>query len=513
MSKVASPALSVIIPAQNEEQTLARVIQEAKKLKPKEMIVVVNGSADQTERVARQHGCRVIAYPFPLGNDVGRAIGARYAKGEILLFTDGDIPIPSEKLLPFVRAIQLGNDIALNNLRWSALLPIRPHMTTVAKIALNHFMKMSDLSVNSLIAIPHAMSREAMKKIGWRNLADPVFAQAIAVQLRLKIACPVEVDVIHTNRARPVHSAPVAGSPYPASTDRIIGDHLRAVHYLIAKKGPRGGFTDGARNRKWIERFRPPSFKKRAKRSAVIPVSEEKRTIRQVIRSVRQAGVDEIIVVANGADRETIQYAQQEKALVIPFKKPLGHNVGRAVGAAYATGDICLFVDGDFPIPPKDLIPFIQATESGVDVALNDLTFLLDRFHPIDTISAVKYFVNLAVRRPDLLNHSLTAVPHAMRRQVIEQIGYRSLVIPPKAQVEAIRRGFIVKGVHAVDVVQPNRIRQEHVSKQGRVPAFDRIIGDHIEALNHLLQLTNQRGLFSDGNRKRELLQNGGSKT
>ncbi|RKD24606.1 glycosyl transferase [Ammoniphilus oxalaticus] len=498
--------LSIIIPTQDEEQTISSVIEEAKKLSPLEIIVVINGSSDNTKQIVQSHQCKIIEYPFSIGNDVGRAIGALHANGDILLFIDGDIPIPSNKLFPFVREIQSGSDIALNNLRWTAQLPIRPHTTTVSKIAVNHFLRASSLSVNSLIAIPHAMSKVALEKIGWHHLADPVLAQAIAIEKKLKIASPIDVDVIGTNRIRPVHSAPSVGSPYPQSTSRILGDHLRAIQYLIEKKGPRGGFTDGNRNRKLLQRFVPHSFAKRAKRSAVIPVGEEKRTISQVISSVRQAGVDEIIVVANGADRDTLHFAQQEKVLLVPFGKQLGHNVGRAIGAAYATGEICLFIDGDFVIPPDDLIPFIQAVEGGVDIALNNLEFLMDQFHPMDTISVVKYFLNLSAGRPDLLNNSLTAVPHAMHRRVIDKIGFKSLMIPPKAQVEALQQGFKIQATHVVDVVKPNRIRQDHVSTQGKIPAFERIIGDHVEALGHLLHLTNHRGLFTDGNRKRELL-------
>lgn len=51
---------------------------------------------------------------------------------------------------------------------------------------------------------------------------------------------------------------------------------------------------------------------------------------------------------------------------------------------------------------------------------LNDLQCLLDMFHPADPISMGKYFVNLIAKRPDLWNNSLTAVPHAIHKKVIE---------------------------------------------------------------------------------------------
>lgn len=48
--------LSIIIPAQNEEATIKEVILEARKIEPKEIIVVINGSTDQTEAIAKQLG-------------------------------------------------------------------------------------------------------------------------------------------------------------------------------------------------------------------------------------------------------------------------------------------------------------------------------------------------------------------------------------------------------------------------------------------------------------------------
>ncbi len=51
-----------IIPAQNEESTIKEVILEARKIEPKEIIVVINGSTDQTEAIAKQSGATVIVY-------------------------------------------------------------------------------------------------------------------------------------------------------------------------------------------------------------------------------------------------------------------------------------------------------------------------------------------------------------------------------------------------------------------------------------------------------------------
>ncbi|HDR6304753.1 MULTISPECIES: glycosyltransferase family 2 protein [Bacillus] len=504
-----SMKVSVVIPVHNEASTLSKVLAEVKKLEPYEIIIVDNGSTDGTKEIALQHHCRVIYYNHSLGNDVGRAIGAREAKGEIVLFLDGDIVMKSEELYPFIKGIQQGHQIVLNNLTWSVYLKVRPHYTTVGKYMLNRYLNKKEFVVGSLIAIPHAISREVIEKLGWWNLTDPALFQAMAMSRGVDISDMASVDVIYTNKVRPVHTGTSPDSPYPKATSRIMGDHLRALQYITETYGKRGGFSEGNRDREFIGKYKPVELKKeKAKYSAIIPVSEEKTTIRSVIQEVKKAGVDEIIIVANGADIETIKQVNLENVIVVEVTKTLGNNVARAIGAMHATAEICLFVDGDFAIPAKKLVPFLRAIEDGSDMALNDLQCLLDIFHPADPISMGKYFVNLVAKRPDLWNNSLTAVPHAIHKKVIEKIGYDSLIIPPLAQMKAILEGFSITTVEFVDVITTNRVRPEqHEFVNGRISAFDRIFGDQLEAIAYLLQYTDERGGFTDGDRDREIIQ------
>ncbi|TLS51972.1 glycosyltransferase [Paenibacillus antri] len=499
--------LSVVIPAQNEASSIGAVIREVRKLSPLEIIVVANGSTDGTAEACRELGCTVHEFKRALGNDIGRAVGAYYARGDALLFLDGDIPVRSEQLRPFVEAIENGHDIALNNLAWLNATGL-PHYTTLAKKVFNRVMRRIDLAGNSLLAIPHAMSRKALETIGWKRLAAPVVAQAIAIERGLSIVMAGSVDVVHANKPRTMHIRRQGNSPFPESTERILGDHLEALHYAIRRFGPRAGLTDGARNRDFLRAYEAPDRPRKAKRSAIIPVGEERSTIQEVVREARRAGVDEIIVVANGADDETVDKAMRVGANVLAFRQRLGHNVGRAVGAAFSTGDVLLFIDGDFVVPANDLQAYIRAAEAGTDVALNDLTTLCYREGmPLDAVSAAKYILNCCLRRPELLNGSMTAVPHAVRRRVIDAIGFRSLMIPPLAQAKAIRGGFVVRNVHYTDVVTPNRIRPDHVLRNGTVPAFERIVGDHVEAIDYVLRMTDPRGGFFDGDRNRDIIE------
>ncbi len=53
-----------------------------------------------------------------------------------------------------------------------------------------------------------------------------------------------------------------------------------------------------------------------------------------------------------------------------------------------------------------------------------------------------------------------------------------------------------------------SRVRPEqHEFVNGRISAFDRIFGDQLEAVAYLLQCTDERGGFTDGDRDRDVIQ------
>ena len=83
--------LSIILPAKNEAEPLGILLPKLKELYPNAEIIVVNdGSTDETKDVCLENGVEVISHPYSLGNGASIKSGARYAKGKILLFMDAD---------------------------------------------------------------------------------------------------------------------------------------------------------------------------------------------------------------------------------------------------------------------------------------------------------------------------------------------------------------------------------------------------------------------------------------
>jgi len=83
--------VSIIIPAYNEAQTIGDVVAKIMSLYPDFEIIVVNdGSTDDTAAVAKAAGALVYSHPHNIGNGAAVKSGIRFASGKILVFMDGD---------------------------------------------------------------------------------------------------------------------------------------------------------------------------------------------------------------------------------------------------------------------------------------------------------------------------------------------------------------------------------------------------------------------------------------
>ena len=97
--------LTVIIPAKNEEKSIKEVIESMKdKLPNAEILVVDNGSCDKTSEIVKGNGVKVIKEPKK-GKGNAMRLGAGTAKGEILIFIDGDGSYSSQNISDLINPI------------------------------------------------------------------------------------------------------------------------------------------------------------------------------------------------------------------------------------------------------------------------------------------------------------------------------------------------------------------------------------------------------------------------
>lgn len=83
--------LTVVLPAKNEAPSLDSLLPRIKTAVPNaEILVVDDGSTDDTPSVCSRHGVRVVSHPYSKGNGAAVKSGARSAKGDVLLLMDAD---------------------------------------------------------------------------------------------------------------------------------------------------------------------------------------------------------------------------------------------------------------------------------------------------------------------------------------------------------------------------------------------------------------------------------------
>ena len=84
-------AISIVIPALNEEEAIGDVVSQLRAEAPwKEILVVDDGSHDETAARASQAGAEVVRHPYTKGNGAAVKTGIRRAQGEFVLIVDAD---------------------------------------------------------------------------------------------------------------------------------------------------------------------------------------------------------------------------------------------------------------------------------------------------------------------------------------------------------------------------------------------------------------------------------------
>ena len=109
-----SESVSIILPAKNEAKSLATLLPVLRKNFPEEEIIVVNdGSTDNTLEICEQNQVTVITHIYSMGNGAAIKTGARNASGDILMFMDADGQHNPEDINRLLEKINDGYDMAV----------------------------------------------------------------------------------------------------------------------------------------------------------------------------------------------------------------------------------------------------------------------------------------------------------------------------------------------------------------------------------------------------------------
>jgi len=198
--------LSIIIPAYNEEKTIETVIKEIPEkflsIDKKEVIVIDDGSTDNTAEIAQKCGAKV--YSFKHNQGLAKAISSGFSKciennSDIMIILDADNQYDSKEIpLILEPIINKKADIVLGDRQIKKL----DHMSSQKKIGNQIASKVLSIIIRTKITDGQtgfrAFNREAMKRI--HLFSNYTYTQEAIVQGKFKNLKIIEVPISFRKR-------------------------------------------------------------------------------------------------------------------------------------------------------------------------------------------------------------------------------------------------------------------------------------------------------------------------
>jgi glycosyltransferase involved in cell wall biosynthesis len=113
--------LSIILPAKNEAPALATLLPRLRVTHPDaEIIVVDDGSTDDTRSICSDSGVECLSSPYSMGNGAAIKRGARAATGDTLVFMDGDGQHDPADIARLLARLDEGYDMVVGARDWGS---------------------------------------------------------------------------------------------------------------------------------------------------------------------------------------------------------------------------------------------------------------------------------------------------------------------------------------------------------------------------------------------------------
>ena len=140
MNKRNERKFSIVIPAFNEEVGLNTILPTLKQLYANAEIIVVNdGSTDNTQSICEGHSVTVVAHPYKMGNGASIKNGARHANSDITVFMDADGQHDPDDVQKLLKKLDEGYEMVVGARR------IKTHSTYLKRLGNSFFNKFASI--------------------------------------------------------------------------------------------------------------------------------------------------------------------------------------------------------------------------------------------------------------------------------------------------------------------------------------------------------------------------------
>lgn len=209
--------LTILIPCLNEEKTIGAVIDEANKFLSEnsiegEVLVIDNGSTDNSENIALSKGARVILVEEK-GYGIALITGTKEAKGKYIIMGDADFSYDFYDISEIVQKLKEGYELVVGNrlnknIEKGAMPPLHRYLGTpvISKIG-NAIYKINITDYNCGL---RGYSKEKFEKIDFHSHGFEYATEMLikAKQNGLKIT-EVDINFRKDKRERKPHLRPI----------------------------------------------------------------------------------------------------------------------------------------------------------------------------------------------------------------------------------------------------------------------------------------------------------------
>jgi glycosyltransferase involved in cell wall biosynthesis len=156
--------VSVLIPAYNEQDRIIDTIKGLKDVKQVEEVIVINdGSTDQTADRAKKAGAKLVNMKKNMGKAAALREGLKYAKNNIIVFLDADVGLSSKEVEKLIKPIILDEaDVVIAKFPKAPVKGGFGIVKTLAKKGVKYF---TGKELESVLSGQRAFKREVLENL------------------------------------------------------------------------------------------------------------------------------------------------------------------------------------------------------------------------------------------------------------------------------------------------------------------------------------------------------------